>query len=60
MTFGVSRSDLGRSPVWRPSFLPRAFAAASPGFTRLLIRSRSVGHLGEIEAHRALQDEQAS
>lgn len=40
-TFGASLSDLGRCPGCRPSFLPRARAAARPDFTRSLRRSRS-------------------
>ena len=40
-TFGARRSDLGRWPGWRPSFLPRALTAARPDFTRSLSRSRS-------------------
>ena len=35
-TFGASLSDFGRCLGWRPSFLPRAFAVASPDFTRSL------------------------
>ena len=38
---GASLSDFGRWPGRRPSFFPRAFAAASPDFTRSLIKSRS-------------------
>ena len=40
-TFGASLSDFGRWPGCRPSFLPRARAAARPDFTRSLRRSRS-------------------
>src|SRR5687767_7815495 len=31
----------GRCPGWRPSFTPRACAAAKPDFTRSRMRSRS-------------------
>ena len=39
-TFGALRSDR-RCPVWRPSRLPRALAAAMPDLMRSRIRSRS-------------------
>jgi len=39
--FGYQASDLGRSPTCRPSFRPRARAAASPERTRSLSMSRS-------------------
>jgi hypothetical protein len=47
MTFGVSRSDFGRSPVWRPSFFPRALAAARPDLTRADQISLELGNAGE-------------